>query len=351
MTSRLHVVALTGGHAVPSARFRVGQLVPALAAAGVDIDVRASRLTSFPPRRRWLRPLWLPATLAARLPDIAATRRAQVTLLQREFVSTLATLEGLTARPRVLDVDDAIWLNRGDGGFARRLAGTVDLVVAGNEFVADWFGRHCRRVVVLPTAVDTARFVPGPPEIGAGRIRPLAVGWTGSSANFPYLAMWEDALATVMAAKPDLRVRICADRRPPFRQLPPGRIDWVPWSPEVEVPFLQSLDVGLMPLSDSAWARGKCSYKMLLYLACGVPAVVSPVGMNRQVLDAAPVGYAAVDGAAAADAIVTLLEDDGVRRELGQAGRALVLKEYAVDVVAPSLAAHLRSVIGGSGLE
>jgi glycosyltransferase involved in cell wall biosynthesis len=340
MSGRLRVTALTGGRSVPSARFRVEQLAPALARDGVDLDVRHARISSFPPASRPLRPFWLAATLAARLPDIAATRRGQVTLLQREFVSSFATLERFTARPRVLDVDDAIWLNRGDGGFARRLAREVDLVVAGNAFLAEWFGAWCDRVEILPTAIDTDRFRPGLPA----PVRPRAIGWTGSSANFPYLLLWADALRAVLAAVPDVRVLVCADRRPPLDALPADRWQWVPWTPDAEVPFLQSLDIGLMPLADTLWARGKCSYKMLQYLACGVPAVVSPVGMNNEVLAQAPVGIGAAGADEAAAAIIGLLADPARCAAFGQAGRALVERCYAVDVVAPRLGAILRDV-------
>ena len=341
MTERLRVCALAGGRSVPSARFRIGQLLPALAAAGLDVDWRPARVSCYPPARRWLRPLWLPTTIVARLPDVAATHRAQVTLLQREFVSTLATLEFLTARPRVFDVDDAIWLNR-ESGFARRLAGAMDVVVAGNATLADWFGRYCARVEVLPTAVDTSRFTPAVSDPGV-RPRPPAVGWIGTSANFPYLLMWQEALAAALRTRGDLRVRVCADRRPPLSGLPADRLDFVPWSPEAEVPFLQSLDVGLMPLADTPWTRGKCSFKMLQYLACGIPAVVSPVGMNREVLDAGLVGRAAATSDQAADAIIDLLGDAAARAALGQAGRRLVLEHYSVEVVAPRLAAILTA--------
>jgi glycosyltransferase involved in cell wall biosynthesis len=348
MSGRLRVTALTGGRNVPSARFRVEQLAPALRRDGVELEVRHARISSFPPSSRPLRPFWLAATLAARLPDIAATRRGQVTLLQREFVSSLATLERFTARPRVLDVDDAIWLNRGDGGFARRLAREVDVVVAGNVFLAEWFGAWCGRVEILPTAIDTDRFRPAVATPVLPGPRPPAIGWTGSSANFPYLMLWEDALRAVLSAVPDAKVLICADRRPPLDRLPADRWQWVPWTPAVEVPFLQSLDIGLMPLADTPWARGKCSYKMLQYLACGVPAVVSPVGMNNEVLAQDQVGIGACDADEAAAAMVGLLADPARCAALGLTGRALVERCYAIDIVAPRLGAILRDVAGAN---
>jgi glycosyltransferase involved in cell wall biosynthesis len=350
MSERLRVTALTGGKAVPSARFRVEQLAPALDRAGIDLDLRIARVSSFPPRNRWLRPLWLPATVLARIPAVAATHLGRpgnrVTLLQREFVSTLNTLEFATARPRVLDVDDAIWLRRG-GGFAARLARQCDVVVAGNTYLAEWFGQHCERVEVLPTAVDTSLFAPSTAEVVESR--PPAVGWIGTSPNYPSLLLWKDALREVLERFPELRLRLCADRPLPTGVFPEGRVDWVPWSPAAEVPFLRSLDLGLMPLADSPWARGKCSFKMLQYLACGVPAVVSPVGMNVEVLAGAEVGRAAAVPGEAAAAIIDLLQDEATRRSLGRAGRLLVQDRYSVDVVAPRLAGILRAAARREG--
>ncbi|MBK9775536.1 MAG: glycosyltransferase family 4 protein [bacterium] len=344
-TDRVRVVALTGGRNVPSARFRVEQLVPALERDGVDVDLRIGRVSSYPPRARWLRPLWLPAAILARVPDIAATHsgqvRGRVTLLQREFVSTLTTLEWATAGPRVLDVDDAIWLHRG-GGAAAGLAHACDVVVAGNSYLAAWFAGHCDRVEVLPTAVDTARFAPAAPDVAHGRAP--AVGWIGTATNAAFLIAWSDGLRGLLEQRPDLRLRICADRPPRLDGLPADRIDWVPWSPAAEVPFLHSLDLGLMPLPDTPWTRGKCAFKMLQYLACGIPAVVSPVGMNAEVLEQAAVGRAAGDGEEAAHAIGHLLDDAAGRAAMGAAGRQLVEDRYSVAAVAPQLASILRAV-------
>lgn len=342
---RLRVVALTGGRAVPSARFRVGQLAPALRESGIELDLRTARVSSFPPRARWLRPLWLPAAVLARVPGVAASHGgppgARVTLLQREFVSTLNTLEWATGRPRVLDVDDAIWLRRG-GGFAARLARQCDVVVAGNDYLAGWFAQHCDDVEVLPTAVDTGRFVPAPAGAAAAGDRPPAIGWIGTAPNYASLLLWRDALRGLLERQPGLRLRLCAELPPPSGAFPADRVDWVRWSPAAEVPFLQSLDVGLMPLADSPWARGKCAFKMLQYLSCGVPAVVSPVGMNAEVLRQGDVGAGAGSQDEALAELEALLADEARRRSAGAAGRRLVEERYSVEVVAPRLAGILR---------
>ena len=346
MGDRLKVTALTGAASGPSPRFRVGQYRSQLESHGIALHWRPAPVSGFPPARRWLRPLWLPVAMAARVPGVAATWNADVTLIGREFISTLDTLEFMTRRPRVFDVDDAIWLRRG-GGFARRIARRMDVVVAGNAYLAEWFGRHCPDVEILPTGVDCDRFVPDPGK-RSGTAGPV-VGWTGTSSNFPFLQEIEPALAEVMRERPDVRLRISSDRTPHFRHLPPERVDFVPWSPANEVSFIQSLDVGLMPLRDDAWSRGKCAYKMLLYLACAVPVVVSPVGMNAEVLAAADVGLGAGNPDRWRTALLDLLDDEPGRMRMGAQGRELVASRFSLQVLGGRLAGILKRAAGGAG--
>ncbi len=342
MSEPLRVTGLTAGRTVPGARFRVGQFVAPLREHGVALEWRTAPVRKHPPRARWLRPFWFPASVLGRVPGVLASRRADVTLFSRELVSTFVTLEPWAGRPRVLDVDDAIWLRRG-GGYARRLAGLCDAVVAGNDHVAEWFGRYCGRVEVLPTAVDTARFSPGPARPADG---PVVIGWSGTSTNFPYLASLQTPLARVLRERPDVRIAISSDRRPDLPDLPADRVDFTPWTEAGEVAFLRGLDMGLMPLADDDWARGKCAYKMLLYLACGVPVAVSPVGMNAQVLAEADVGHGPADDDAWVEALLDLADDPEGRRRRGERGAELVRARYSVAATAPRLAALLRDVAG-----
>ncbi len=346
MRDPLRVSALTGDVRVPSARFRVGQFVAPLRALGVDLRWRPAPISNYPPRSPILRPLWLPATAAARLPSLTATWAADVTLLQRELVSTLATLEGLTRRPRVLDVDDAIWMKRG-GGFAAGIARACDLVIAGNDFVADWFSGHSRRVEVLPTAVDTAKFHPRDGAERAAGALPPVIGWSGTSSNLAFLVGIEGALARVLRERPRCRLAVCSDAPPRFSSLPADRVDYEPWRPATEAGFFQRLDVGLMPLTDDDWTRGKCSYKMLLYLACGAPVVVSPVGMNAQILAQAEVGFGAATEDAWVEALIALIDDAALGRKMGRAGVELVAARFSVAALAPRLAELLEDVARG----
>lgn len=334
------VAAFTGGREVPSARFRVRQYIPALRKKGIAIHEFISKFGAYPPKNRLMRPLWAAATVGARLPDIISSHQYHVTLLQREMLSTFATLEPLCKSPRVLDVDDAIFLYRG-GKFAERLARNCDLVICGNEFLAENFGRWNRNIAVLPTGVDTKRYAPDPNE---RKLNFPIIGWIGTSGNFKYLYQIEGALSVVLRTWPRTVLSIVADCEPAFRLIPKDRVSFTRWAPDREVECLQRMTIGIMPLEDFAWERGKCSYKMLLYMACGLPVVVAPVGMNAQVLSQGDVGVAASSPEEWVDALLGLLRDADRLKRMGAEGRVVVQRHYSIDVVARQLAEHFRSV-------
>jgi len=182
-------------------------------------------------------------------------------------------------------VDDAIWLHR-RGAFAGKLAGHCDAVICGNTFLADYFAKYCKRVFLLPTPVDTKKFFPLRESLASSQ----AIGWSGTAGNLIELERIEPALRAVMRRFPAARLRVICNRRPNLGSLPAGRVDYVPWAPAIEVSAVQDLQIGLMPLQDTDWTRGKCAFKMLTYMACGVPVVASPVGMNQDVLAMGRIG-------------------------------------------------------------
>ena len=330
----VRVMAFTGGVAAPSARFRVRQYVPLLAREHVDVVELSPGLGSYPPERRWQRPAWALGSLAQRLPQIAAGWAGDVTLLHREMISTRYTLEGFTRPPRLVAVDDAIHLFR-HGRAARHLAERADLVVVGNEWLAEAWRRWNPRVEILPTAVDTSCY----------GVRPLperpCIGWIGSFGNLRYLENIAPALAEVARRFPAVSIAVCSERPPKLAGLP---VHYVPWSIEAEDDFLASLTVGLMPLDDGPWERGKCSFKMLQYMAAGRPCVVSPVGMNNNILAQAELGLAATTHAEWVAGLSSVLSDRCGAEELGAAGRALVHSRYSLTALAPRLAQLIRGL-------
>jgi glycosyltransferase involved in cell wall biosynthesis len=298
-----------------------------------------SYISKYPPESRWLRPLWGSAKLAELVPKVIQSHCFDTVLLQREMVSTFLTLEALTKNPRILDVDDAIFLYRG-GGFARRLAEMSDQVICGNSYLAEWFGLLNRNVTIIPTAVDAARYFPLPENKDVADRK--AIGWLGTSGNLKYLYSIEKALAKAMRMVPEAQLVVVCDKAPEFQWIDPIRIKYVRWEERNEVESIQSMDVGIMPLDDTPWARGKCSLKMLQYMACGLPVVVSPVGMNAEVLAMENLGIAASTESQWTDALIALLERKDMRSQMGSTGRKIIEERFSIDVIAPRLAACLR---------
>lgn len=332
MLDVLRVLAFTQGENVPSARFRVRQYAQRLAGLGIALRESPARHGSYPVGSGPRRVPWLIASLAERA-CAAWSADADVVLFQREMVSTLYSAERLCRRPAVLDVDDAIWLTQRWQG-VDRLAQRCRVVLCGNAYLAEHFRRFAP-VEVVPTGVDTEIWQPGVADE-----RPVMV-WSGSAGGLPYLQELEAAVKRVLDAVPGSRLRVVCNAPPRFRVLPPERVEYRPWSPQGEVAAVQGATVGLMPMPDTPWTRGKCSFKMLTYLACSVPAVASPWGMNREVI-AGGGARGAVTEEDWVDTLVMLLRDrDGAAR-LGAAGRVQVEARYASAVLAPRIAAALR---------
>jgi glycosyltransferase involved in cell wall biosynthesis len=304
------------------------------------MDEMISRMGAYPPRSKLVRPVWALASLSERVGQIIRTHSYDVTILQRELLSTFSTLERFSGRPRILDVDDAIWFYR-NGTFAQRLAGACDMVICGNEFLADWFSRWNAHTYVLPTGVDADRFIPG--RIDPMRRTPRLMGWSGSQSGLHYLYDIEEELQTVLGRVPDLKLRVICNSPPRFRMLRADQIEFVRWSPENEVRALQDLDIGLMPLADTLWERGKCSYKMLTYMSCAVPVVVSDVGMNATVLKLGHCGLGVSGAKGWAEAIEHILANPTLSASMGTVGRDLIQEHYSVEKLAGKFTQLMRT--------
>jgi glycosyltransferase involved in cell wall biosynthesis len=173
----------------------------------------------------------------------------------------------------------------------------------------------------------------------------FTIGWIGSAGNLPFLQDIEAPLADFLARHQDARLLVVADRPPQFSTLASQRWDFRPWHEADEVNAISAMDVGLMPLADTEWARGKCSYKMLQYMACGKPVIVSPVGMNAEVLSAAEVGYGAKKDGDWIDALEAIFYNPEHGSELGRNGRLLIERRFSLDVINSQLANLFRQLI------
>ena len=286
--------------------------------------------------------MWGITALTSRLPSVLASFKHDIALFQRELISTLVTLEPWSKKPRVLDVDDAIYVHR-NGQTAKRLARCMDHIICGNQFVADWFSQWNKSISIVPTAVDTERFVPA--KKTKNNSKQLVIGWIGTSSNHENLFQIAPALKAVLSIFPQAALRIVSDKMPPFDQDLNRRLEFVKWSEKSEVEYTQSMTIGIMPLADSVWARGKCSFKMLQYMACGIPVVVSPVGMNEHVLAMGEIGMGATTADEWVDTLSNLLNAKSLRLKMGRQGRQVVDAHFSIDVIAPKLAAILQQII------
>jgi glycosyltransferase involved in cell wall biosynthesis len=165
----------------------------------------------------------------------------------------------------------------------------------------------------------------------------------GSDSTVPYLESLGPALRELAGRVPH-RLVVVAGTRPPH--LPGVTYDFVPWQPDAEAAHFQALDVGLYPLDDTPWSRGKCGFKALQYMACGVPCVASPVGVLRDIVRPGVTGLHAEDPQAWVEACARLLSDAEARARMGRAGRALVEAEYSVEAVVPQVMAAFRTALG-----
>ena len=340
MTS-LKVAAYTKGLMTPSARFRIRQQIPFLEQQGISVKEFPSLFSSYPQSSKFLLPVMAAAALASRVPDIIKGYRCDVSILQREMLSMITTLEPLVKRPVVLDVDDAIFLRRG-GKAARRLAKLAEHVICGNDFVAEYFRSLNPQVSVIPTAIDTNRYVPVPVRLD-NRHQGKVIGWMGTKSNFKYLYQIESALEKVVSLQPEIRLKIVADESPVFARKLNKHLDYIPWCPDRDVSEIQSMSVGIMPLSNGDWERGKCSFKMLQYMACGIPVVVSPVGMNSQILAMGEIGYSAVTEGQWVEGILQLINDTDQAQAMGKVGRSIVEEHFTIEKISFQVAEVLQS--------
>ncbi|PYQ64647.1 MAG: hypothetical protein DMF54_13500 [Acidobacteria bacterium] len=322
----------------PSFRHRLAALFPTLEARGF-----ICRTEVFPRRRYATRVL----ERLARLREIDLLVIAKLKLLPFE-----ARIVRRAARRIVYDFVDAIFLGKPelpgkapDDSFFRRskFAATcraADLVVVGSPALAREAKRWARRVELVPTAVDVSRYSPDVPRTGNRLV------WIGQPGNLPYLDLVRAPLQELSREMPDLRLRVVCNR---FPQWPELRLERLFWSDATEAAALATSDVGLMPLSDDAWAAGKGAFKLLQYMAAGLPAVASPVGMNRTVVVPGATGFLASDPKAWLDSLRFLLRFPEKRRVMGEIARRRVESEYDLQVIAPKVADLYVSAIGERG--
>ncbi|MBO9622444.1 MAG: glycosyltransferase family 4 protein [Sphingomonas sp.] len=333
------ILALTKyGRRAASTRQRLEQYLPLLAEQRIEFDIRPLLDDDYLARLAEGRPASRPAVAAAyarRLKDLLAARSYDALWIQYELFPYLPgpfeRLAGMVGVPLLVDYDDAIFhtYDHNRRALVRRLLGNklapllrhTTVAMCGNAYLRDYAARYCPDTVIIPTVVDTAIYRPAERARGGA-----VIGWIGSPSTWSYVVPLLPTLLPLLVQK-GARLRVVG-AGPAARGI--EGVDSVDWNEAREIADIQSMDVGIMPLTDDLWSRGKCGYKLIQYMACGLPVVASPVGVNRDIVAQGENGFLASDPAEWVAALTDLLERPDLGRTMGASGRERVVERYSV---------------------
>lgn len=344
------------GNKGASSRYRSYRYLPYLSESGVEVTVSALFDDEY--LDRLYGGLRISATRIAayyfnRLTSVLRQASYDLVWIEKELFPWIPFwLEGPLLerlKPFIVDYDDAIFhrYDRHKLAAVRKVLGrkidkvmqAADLVIAGNDYLAQRAREAgAPAVEVVPTVIDLRRYPPQVPETHDV----FTIGWLGSPTTTPYIAIIESALRE-FCADGKSRVRLVGGAN---LVLPGVPVEIVPWSEESEHELIKSFDVGIMPLPDSPWEQGKCGFKLIQYMACGLPVIASPVGVNSSLVEEGVNGFLAVEAASWVEALRKLRDDAPLRVSMGAAGRRKVEASYCLQVTAPKILNLLEMVAG-----
>lgn len=333
----------------PSNRLRVEQYFPYLRAHGVDPVLRPFMTSLFynirySPGGIGRKAASFGLSTLSRFMDVYRASQADVIVVHREaFPFGGPLIEEAMAHlgiPVIFDFDDAIYLpNSADTNRfvtllkrphkTARIIALSSWVIAGNENLRAYASRYNPRITVIPTPVDTDYFAPRREPRTSDRV---VIGWIGSNTTAPYLRMLVRALTRIVEKYPQVDVRVVGGSyAPPI--VPDLQVRR--WDLDRELDELHDFDIGIMPMPDTEWTRGKCGFKALLYMSVGIPPVCSPVGVTNDILQDGHNGFLATTIDEWVDRLSKLVEDAALRKRMGEAGRQWVEERFSLTAQAP----------------
>jgi GT2 family glycosyltransferase len=330
-------------------RYRVVQFIEKAEEASIEIDHRSlmpSRYFKWQIRneRLLLRAVLYPFLLIRRLWQVLyLAPRYDVIWISREMnpfgPPLLERLLVRRCKRVVFDVDDALHIPDVKGSSFvshllrdrhkfHKMASSYSVVICGNKHLASFYQQYSREVEVIPTVVDTEEYSRVTPR----HAQVPRIGWVGTPLNRQHLEMLSPVFARLAEERTFELVVVGLNARLEW-QVP--QIRYLDWNLKDEIDFFTHFDIGIMPLRDSPFARGKCAFKIVQYMASGIPVVASPVGANCDVVENGHNGFLASTPAEWIDALRTLIDNPGLRREMGENGRRLVDRSFSVSSVWP----------------
>lgn len=337
------------GPLAASTRYRLGQYVSGLASMGIDLQIRHLLGDDYLRARFRNGPLPLSGIARSGVNRLAELWHADEYDLAIVYGELFPLMPGwmeraLIRKPYIYDFDDAFYLKYRSGRlgitgpllahkFDSVIAGAA-AVTAGNQVLNEYGRRHNSCTHYLPTVVDTERYIPQPNSRG-GQI--FTVGWIGSPSTTRHLSELVAPLS-ILGQDGPVRLIIIGGKAP---VIPNVDVIQIAWDERTEVELINSFDIGVMPLIDDSFTRGKCAFKLIQYMACAIPVIASPVGANNDVVNN-ETGFLASTIGEWVDALALLRDQPGKRREMGEAGRERVWKHYSLQHNLPRLAGVIR---------
>ena len=342
------------GPRAASTRQRLLQYFPYLREAGVEVDCHtlldddyvASLATG--ERYSWQR---IMAAYASRIREVIAARKSDLLWVYSDlfpyFPALFERLVTLRGQRIVYDLDDAFFQRYADsrnpvvralvGCKFRKLFGRAAACCCGNSYLLEYALSCGARGIVLPTVVDTEVYRPA---AETQTDRSVTIGWIGSPTTWPQVRPYLPLLEQ-LCRDHDVRVRVIgAGKSAESDHF--ANLELIEWNETDEVAEVQKMDIGIMPLFDRPFERGKSGYKLIQYMACGLPVVASPVGANREIVSS-DTGILAANMTEWSEALSTLISDGELRKRLGWNGRKRVEAHFSLDSQAPRLINLLKS--------
>jgi glycosyltransferase involved in cell wall biosynthesis len=251
--------------------------------------------------------------------------------------------------PIVFDFDDAVFVSyrSPSNGYlsylkfaskTKTICRLASHVMVGNPYLAEYARQVNDRVTVVPTTIDTEKYQVPPPKDSSG---PPVIGWTGSYSTVQHLDTLRGALKK-LAEKESFRLRVIGT---PAYECAPVEVEAMSWRSDTELEDLAAIDIGVMPLPDDRWSKGKCGLKALQFMALGIPTICSPVGVNTEIIQDDRNGFIAATEDEWVDKLGRLLRSHELRQRLGQAGRATVEQKYSAITQTPRVFEIFKSVL------
>ncbi|OPX84707.1 MAG: putative glycosyltransferase EpsD [Pelotomaculum sp. PtaB.Bin104] len=354
----------------PASRYRVYQYLDYLRGQGIVSDCKAGISDSIyaryaPNKGFWAKLIFFGLRTLSRILAVFMIWRYNVIFIQRLALPhvypfpemLICMVAGLLGKRTIFDFDDAIFTTYRhrkrtlaekftDTNRVARIVARCDAVIAGNSYLAAYASTYNNNVVIIPTTIDLARY-PVKQIADKKPGEPYVVGWIGTPSSLPYLNILKSVFQEV-AGRYKIIVKIIGGQN---YDCPGVQVDYRSWSLQNEVSQILTFDIGVMPLTDYEYDRGKCGLKLLQYMAAGIPAVASPVGVNNEILTDGVNGYLARSFDEWAEKICSLIQSTQLCRDMGWRGRETVEQRYSIEANLPKLikvilASHSTSGMG-----